>query len=69
MRHYRTIQGDTWDIIAARTWPDLGGELLTSKLIAQNPDYIDTVIFPAGIILDIPDIETPAVKNLPPWVD
>lgn len=69
MRKYRTIQGDTWDMIAFREYPALGGELLMSALIDANPEYVDTVIFPAGVVLNVPDIEVPAVRTLPPWVE
>ncbi len=67
MRKYRTIQGDTWDKIAFRVYPDYGGEKLMSILLDYNPTYADYVIFPAGIILDVPTISEPVIENLPPW--
>lgn len=67
MREYRTLQGDTWDVIAFREYPDRGGEKLTSILIEANEKYSDIVIFPAGIILNIPEVSKQSVNILPPW--
>ena len=67
MRKYKTIQGDTWDGIAYQNFGGLGREKLTSELISANPEYINLVIFPAGIELIIPDIDIPVVNSLPPW--
>lgn len=69
MRTYRTIQGDTWDIIAYREYSNIGGERLLHHLIEANSDYVDTVIFPAGVVLNVPDIDIPKSDTLPPWVD
>lgn len=68
MRKYRTIQGDTWDIIAYRVYPDFGAEKLTSILIEANPNFAEYIKFPAGIILDIPEADLPVPNTLPPWV-
>ena len=65
---YKTIQGDTWDIIAFKFYPKLGGEKLCDKLMSANTQYINTVIFPAGCELVIPDIDIPKVNTLPPWM-
>lgn len=65
---YSTIQGDTWDLIAFKCYEGWGGEKLTSALIDANPRYVNTVIFPAGCILDIPDVYIPAPSSLPPWM-
>ena len=52
---YYTIQGDLWDGIA-------------NALLEANQQYADIVVFPAGIILDVPDYEKPTPTNLlPPW--
>ncbi len=61
---YTTISGDIWDKIALK---EMGGERYTSNLMEANPKYIDTVIFSAGTVLTIPDIETPIPKTLAPW--
>jgi len=61
---YTTIQGDTWDGISFRT---LKSEYYMSDLIEANHQHREIVIFPAGIVLIIPVIETPVSQNLPPW--
>lgn len=67
MRTYTTKQGDTFDLIALRMYPDLGAEKLTDILIEANPGHVHTVIFSGGIELNIPDVNIPAVTNLPAW--
>lgn len=61
---YTTIQGDTWDVIALKT---TGSEMNMNRLIENNITHRDTVIFGAGIVLDIPDIPTAVNELLPPW--
>jgi phage tail protein X len=67
MTTYRTAQGDTWDIVALKVYPDLGGEKLMHKLIEANSKYRETVVFPAGAILEIPGVTIPGAPRLPPW--
>ena len=67
MRKYTTKQGDTFDLIALRMYPNLGGEKLTDFLIEANPKYVHTVIFSGGIELNIPDIDIPVISSLPAW--
>jgi phage tail protein X len=67
MRTYRTRQGDTWDIVALRMYPDLGGEKLMSFLMQANPVHATTVVFPANVRLNVPDADIPEVEDLPPW--
>lgn len=64
MNTYRTIQGDTWDSIA---FSIAGKESFLVPLMNANVDYIEKVIFPAGIILNVPDIPVPTASILPPW--
>lgn len=63
---YKTIQGDTWDIIAKRVY---GNELNLDVLIQANADYREVVIFSAGVVLDVPEIEKTVASDfgLPPW--
>lgn len=68
MREYKTIQGDTWDLIAYRAYGEYGGEKLTSALISANSEHIDTVVFSAGVVLKIPDVNVPVSRMLPPWM-
>lgn len=63
---YKTVQGDTWDIISFKQY---GSELYTKQLVEANPTQRKTLIFGAGTLLTIPDI-TPAEQlqtNAPPW--
>ncbi|MDY3739389.1 MAG: phage tail protein [Selenomonadaceae bacterium] len=64
MTIYKTVLGDTWDIIAKK---QMGGERYASKLISANQNYVSTIIFSAGISLNIPDIDPEIPSILPPW--
>lgn len=64
MEEYRTIQGDTWDMVAYKIWGDC---MLTGKLMEANSVHIETVIFSAGIVLNIPDVSMVEESSLPPW--
>lgn len=67
MTTYTTKQGDTWDIISNNQY---GDELFMDVLIKENIDHRKTVLFPAGVVLTIPDIDTSSVDykaNLPIW--
>lgn len=65
MNTYTTTQGDTWDMIA---YQQLGSTNYTDRLVSANPEYIGTLLFPAGITLRLPGIETEkTADNLPPW--
>lgn len=52
---YSTQQGDTFDIIAKKM---LGNEKYIKELILANPEQANIVIFPSGISLNIPVIDT-----------
>ena len=67
MHKYRTVQNDTWDMIAFRLWRSQGGEKNISTLIEANEQYKDYVIFPAGIVLNVPEIEDMTAQSIPPW--
>lgn len=63
---YTTQQGDAWDAIAYRLW---GEERLLMELVQANPEYLDTVIFPAGVILRVPSQPEQYIKTeMPPWM-
>jgi len=49
---YITEAGDTWDIIAYNV---LGDEKRINEILDLNTKYIDTVIFEAGIMIQIPE--------------
>lgn len=61
-----TSQGDSWDGLAYRLW---GEERLFDQLMRANPAHLDVVVFPAGVVLLVPDVETPTqTLELPPWM-
>ena len=67
MRTYTTISGDMWDLIA---FNQLGTANATGQLMMMNHLYVDYFIFPAGIVLNLPEedeIEEPVNELLPPW--
>lgn len=61
---YRTVDGDMWDSIAYR---ELGSCAYTDRLMMLNQVHIPTFIFPAGVILRLPDVQAKPVNPLPPW--
>jgi phage tail protein X len=67
MKTYRTQQGDMWDLIAYRAYPNVGREMCMSRLLEENERHRETAIFGAGTELAVPDIDIPMVQNLPPW--
>lgn len=62
---YTTTQGDAWDTIAYKLW---GEERLAHRLMQANPEHMDVLLFPAGLVLAVPVAEK-VQKNmeLPPW--
>ena len=61
---YTTVSGDTWDIVAYKAY---GYEMYMDTLIKANIEYKDTYIFPAGVVLTLPEIELTVSESLPPW--
>ena len=61
---YTTVSGDTWDIVAYKAY---GNEMYMYTLIKANIEYKDTYIFPAGVVLTLPEIELTVSESLPPW--
>ena len=45
---YKTIQGDTWDMISKKVY---GAEKHMDFLMENNLPLLDTFIFPAGCLL------------------
>lgn len=61
----KTLQGDMWDTLSLRAY---GRAVFVDDLIAANPEYRKVVIFPAGVEIKIPEIDTTqTASNLPPW--
>ena len=63
MSTYVTVRGDMWDKIA---YDLLGSENYMGELIRCNPDLVEYVIFPSGVEVKIPDIDSTQTE-LPPW--
>jgi len=63
---YVTKQGDTFESIA---WFQMGASEFMCDLIKANREHMETAVFPAGVMLTIPEIETPPVTedSTPPW--
>lgn len=61
---YTTVQGDMWDIIAFK---QLGSVSYTDKLMNLNAEHIGYYIFPAGVVLTLPDADEDIPGALPPW--
>lgn len=66
MNTYTTIQGDMWDSIANR---QLGSVSYADALMRANREYLRFYIFPAGIVLTLPEIPqgSSVSASLPPW--
>lgn len=64
MRTYTTVQGDMWDSIAHA---QLGGAKQMGALLRANPDLRGYYIFPAGVVLKLPEVEENVTPALPPW--
>lgn len=61
---YTTISGDMWDKIA---YEQMGSVLHLDKLIKANVKYAAFFVFPAGVVLTIPEVEDEVNMELPPW--
>lgn len=61
---YTTTQGDMWDLIAKRLYND---EASLNVLLEANQQYADIVVFPAGIVLEVPEYTAPVTSMLPQW--
>lgn len=61
---YKTIQGDTWDMIAKKVY---GAEKHLDYLMANNFPLLDYFIFPAGISVQVPDLPIALANDLPEW--
>ena len=64
MSSYITVQGDTWDVVSLKNY---NSELYVADLIKTNSKYRELIFFPAGLVLNIPDVVETVNINLPPW--
>ena len=61
---YTTKQGDTWDAVA---YLQMGSCAYTKELMWANRGFLGYYIFPAGIVLTIPEIIERVASTAPPW--
>jgi len=61
---YRTIAGDTFDIISHKVF---GDKNYTDKIMNLNPDYMKIVVFSARVRLVMPEKTASVSSTLPPW--
>lgn len=62
---YVTSAGDTFDMLALQLYND---EFAAGYIMDANPDHVSTLIFPSGVKLKLPIVETAKSKDtLPPW--
>jgi len=66
MNTYTTKSGDTFDSIAHYV---LGNRRYIKELMEANTQHLETVIFSAGTILNIPEIPVAVqeTSDIPPW--
>lgn len=61
---YQTVQGDTWDMIAKKQY---GDEKKMDILMMNNFQLLDYVVFPAGILVNIPELSSSEKQGWPEW--
>ena len=61
---YNTVQGDTWDTIAKKTY---GAEKHLDYLMQNNFNLLDYFIFPAGIVVNTPSLPVGEAEGIPDW--
>lgn len=68
VRVYRTVSGDTWDLISYKVY---GTEGYFHELIRANLNLIDVAVFSANVPIIIPEfVDEETTENydkLPPW--
>ena len=65
MSTYTTRSGDLWDLIAYRL---TGSTEQVAVIMQANPEYSETFVFPAGVELRIPELNSVMdYSQLPPW--
>ena len=67
MKSVKTIQGDTWDVLALRVY---GTEMRAQELMEarENVRLLDYQIFPAGVTVYTPEVtDAPHAEDLPDW--
>ena len=62
--YYKTIQGDTWDLIAYKVY---GDEKYADFLMQNNYPNLDTLVFSSGVKLYTPELPQELEGDDPPW--
>ena len=62
MKQYKTVQGDTWDLIAKKQY---GDEKKLDILMMNNFSLLNYVVFPSGIAVDIPELSDEEQQGWP----
>ena len=61
---YTTRAGQQWDEIALEVY---GDEVHADVLMQANPRALETYQFPAGVMLNTPELAEEQATELPPW--
>ncbi len=56
---YRCNDGDVLDAICASQYPDINPSDAMPYVLDANPNLAQYTILPRGLIIDLPEIETP----------
>ena len=54
MDKYKTIMGDTWDIISFKVY---GSSAYISLLVSSNLEYINTFVFNTSVTINVPKLQ------------
>lgn len=66
MKTYTTVSGDEWDVICFKHY---GTEMVVHEVIHANLEYMNIAVFPAGVVLNMPEFEAAqTMQNKPPWM-
>lgn len=62
---YTTVQGDKWDSVCFK---EFGSTEHVDRLMMLNLEHIRYYVFPAGIVLELPEVSAEdSSYTLPPW--
>ncbi len=68
MGKYITVSGQTWDQIACEVY---GDDHYCDQLMDANRSLLEYFVFPAGVVLDVPDknslVRTRVPEGYPDW--
>ena len=61
---YTTKEGDVWDAISYQVY---GSTSYVGCLMEHNLPLVDTFVFDAGVVIQVPDLPTTSSSQLPIW--